>query len=188
MMKTECTVMLDAFQATFSKRYSQETKDRVFERVQNVPSQFVQQITERIEGMDKHPDNVGNAILAAWRSLDGRAAAESEAKGCPQCDGDGWITGYRKDTKTGQVTPYMCACAFCQPGHKYAGTRHGMLALGYMICPANDRKVQNRWWAAYQTHVAAWAKARGTEAGNLVPGDILASFDRMSAAATEAAA
>ena len=144
MNRTECNMMLDAFQATFSKRYSQETKDRVFERVQNVPSQFVQQITERIEGMDKHPDNVGNAILAAWRSLDGRAAREDETKGCVNCDGDGTITGYRKDANTGQVNTYVCACEVCHPGHKYAGSRAKMLALGYMVCPTDARKVQTK--------------------------------------------
>ena len=77
MNKTECLTMLEAFEGTFAKRYSQATKDRVFERCQGVSSKYIESITERIESLDTHPGNLGNAILREWRFADGGGRATS---------------------------------------------------------------------------------------------------------------
>lgn len=188
MTEFEFEGLCTALQGTFGKPVPPGTKNRTWLRVKHVPSQHVKDIIERLEDTkDSMPTNLGKAILDIWAAVDSHAGEGAE-KGCANCDGDGTITGYRKDPKTGQVTPYVCACERCYPGHKYAGSRAKMLALGYMVCPTGERKVQTKWWNGYQKHMADWAKARGTEAGNLVPGDFLASFDRLIAAATEPSA
>lgn len=185
MNRSECNLMLEAFEGTFAKRYSQATKDRVFERCQAVPSNLTEAITERIEAADKHPDNIGNAILRAWHALDASAGCDDDSKGCPDCDGDGAITGYRKDPKTGLVSVHMALCAHCYPGTPYSRTKLQMQALGYMVCPSSDRATQDRWWRACQRNTAEYAKARGAMGGNMRPGDLLSDFDAMARGTSE---
>ncbi|WP_459855931.1 hypothetical protein [Humidesulfovibrio idahonensis] len=151
----------------------------MFQRVQAVPGKFVEAITERIESMDSHPGNLANAILASWRTIDKSAAANDDAKGCVNCDGDGTITGYRKNPKNGKIEIWACTCAHCYPHGQYSGTRQTMRAAGCMVCPSNDREEQSRWWHAYQKSHADSMKAKRAQGGNVVPGDLLENFDRM---------
>jgi hypothetical protein len=188
MTEFEFEGICTALHGTFGKAINPATKNRTWLRVKHIPGIYVKDIVERLEDTkDSMPMNLGKAILDIWCAIDSHAG-EGAAKGCANCDGDGTITGYRKDPNTGQVNTYVCTCERCYPGHKYAGNRGKMLSLGYMVCPSGERKVQAKWWNAYQKHVVEWSKARGAEGGNLVPGDILASFDRMRAATTEASA
>lgn len=185
MNRSECNMMLEAFEGTFAKRYSQATKDRIFERCQAVPSNLVEAVTERIETADTHPGNLGNAILRAWYALDPNAGKDDEVKGCPDCDGDGTIAGYRKDPKTGLVSVHMALCAHCYPGTPYSRTRLQMQALGYMVCPSSDSETQGRWNHALQLNHALYAKEHGGAGGNLSPGDMLGDFDAMVRGASE---
>lgn len=182
MIRAECMVMLNSFKATFGKNYSQETRDRVFERVKHVPSKFVQDITERIEGFETHPSNIGLAILRAWFAVDKTAANENDSKGCSECDGDGTIVGYLKNPQTGEITTHSCSCRRCYPDAQYTGTRQSVQNAGFMVCPSSDPAVQARWWVAFLRNGANRMKQQVSGGGNVAPGGLLADFDRMRAA------
>jgi hypothetical protein len=182
MNEFEFQGLCTALQSTFGKQIPKSSKDRTWERVQNIPGKHVKSIISRIEDTrDTLPQNLGKAILEAWTAIDGSAGQETVRAHCTHCDGDGSIMCYRKDPKTGEIHTSVAFCATCRPGTDYSATRDQLRTAGFMVCPTSDKEAQHRWWFAYLKHQSKLRTA--VKAGNLVPGNLLRDFDAQVRAA-----
>lgn len=161
MIRAECDILLDALQGTFARRYSPETRDRVWERVRDVPGGLVQAVTERIEALDEHPKNLANAILAAWRALTPASAGEAGKwlNPCPECDPGRWkgrIVFFTRRAD-GRIHKQVCDCALCRPASADKATRGQLAARGALV-PPTPQDVARWYFRMFRANNAALAR------------------------------
>lgn len=185
MNNLEFQALIESVEAAFNKKYSQPLKDRLYERVKRVPGQHVKAIIERLESLERHPDNLGAVVLGIWRSMDQGAGQETEIPGCAECGPRGVIRWFIFD-KAGGISTGVAFCPVCRPGSPHAVTREQLRERGFLV-PEAGEAADRLWWSRYQRHTAKrLAKRQGKDQGGGLDAEtILQDFERLAHASAE---
>ncbi|MDQ7835497.1 MAG: hypothetical protein RDU24_08955 [Humidesulfovibrio sp.] len=144
MNSEEFSKMVGTIAHSFTKapKLTKDYLSALWDRVGHIDGRHCGQIAARLSAQEEFPNNLGNAILGAFRSLDPEAAVPSDERErfstkCSECDPGAWkgqIVAFKKNDQGG-VDKFYFDCPLCRPSGQFAASRVQIAERGYIVPP-----------------------------------------------------